>query len=381
MLTSLTIERFRGIPSLVLADLGAVNIFVGENACGKTTVLESITLIANPLSPYPVLKLGHWRDLPALTLSNDECISTLFHNKDFRQGPQFSFVVEGVEQKLALDPWEPWTVSPTSFGVSRDGSAAGTKSLEPSAGTPISDDRSSTSSSSSQVFGTPSLIGLKMVFNANATQERATASGLMVTGMGLQFAAPPQPPQSQGCFYISSRCFSSIREMANILTSASRTNQIEGLLKCISSLDNRIRGVESGVHGTEPIVLADIGLPAKLEISLLGDGFCRAALMAIGFFSPTARFVAVDEIDSGIHVSTMPRVWAAMAELATQTGKQLFCTTHSDEMLSHTLEAFAETPDLLRVFRINRLKNGQVKATKYTYDQLRRADFASIDIR
>jgi recombinational DNA repair ATPase RecF len=38
----LKIENFRGIKSLEIDDLARVNLFVGRNNCGKTSVLEAI---------------------------------------------------------------------------------------------------------------------------------------------------------------------------------------------------------------------------------------------------------------------------------------------------------------------------------------------------
>ena len=37
----LKIENFRGIKSLEINDLARINLFVGKNNCGKTSVLEA----------------------------------------------------------------------------------------------------------------------------------------------------------------------------------------------------------------------------------------------------------------------------------------------------------------------------------------------------
>ena len=44
MLNEFTIEAYRGLKNLELKDLKKVNIFVGPNNCGKTSILESIIL-------------------------------------------------------------------------------------------------------------------------------------------------------------------------------------------------------------------------------------------------------------------------------------------------------------------------------------------------
>jgi AAA domain, putative AbiEii toxin, Type IV TA system/AAA ATPase domain len=48
MVTAVQIENFRGFGKLDLKDLGGVNLIVGKNNTGKTSLLEAITLTADP---------------------------------------------------------------------------------------------------------------------------------------------------------------------------------------------------------------------------------------------------------------------------------------------------------------------------------------------
>jgi AAA15 family ATPase/GTPase len=46
-LDSLTIHQFRGLRDVELKDLGQINLFVGINNSGKTTVLEALQRISH----------------------------------------------------------------------------------------------------------------------------------------------------------------------------------------------------------------------------------------------------------------------------------------------------------------------------------------------
>ena len=47
-LSYLNIKHFRGIENLELKDLSTINIIVGDNNSGKTSLLEAITLLESP---------------------------------------------------------------------------------------------------------------------------------------------------------------------------------------------------------------------------------------------------------------------------------------------------------------------------------------------
>ena len=56
-LTDLTIENFRGLRKVELRGLGAVNLIVGQNNTGKTSLLEAVMAVVDPNSlqslPHP----------------------------------------------------------------------------------------------------------------------------------------------------------------------------------------------------------------------------------------------------------------------------------------------------------------------------------------
>ncbi len=45
------INRFRGLRDVSLKDCRVVNLLVGENNCGKNSILETMVLVCEPFSP------------------------------------------------------------------------------------------------------------------------------------------------------------------------------------------------------------------------------------------------------------------------------------------------------------------------------------------
>ena len=52
MLKTLALRGFRGFESYELTDLATVNLIVGKNNCGKTTILEAVELLVSNGHPF-----------------------------------------------------------------------------------------------------------------------------------------------------------------------------------------------------------------------------------------------------------------------------------------------------------------------------------------
>ncbi|QTA88180.1 AAA family ATPase [Desulfonema magnum] len=48
---TLTIKQFRGLQESELSQLGRINLLVGPNNSGKTSILEAISAYCHPLDP------------------------------------------------------------------------------------------------------------------------------------------------------------------------------------------------------------------------------------------------------------------------------------------------------------------------------------------
>ena len=64
IITRLDINRFRGLNALSLDNLSHVNVLVGANNCGKTSILETIMLLGAPMSFRTVVEMALSRVSP-----------------------------------------------------------------------------------------------------------------------------------------------------------------------------------------------------------------------------------------------------------------------------------------------------------------------------
>src|SRR6476469_1617010 len=85
-LDNLTIHRFRGLRDLTLQDLGQINILVGGNNSGKTSVLEAISTYCRPLDPLEWLNTSWRREIKYSRKPRLEALKWLFpQNKEEEQ--------------------------------------------------------------------------------------------------------------------------------------------------------------------------------------------------------------------------------------------------------------------------------------------------------
>ena len=59
---NLHVQSFRGIKDLEVERLNHINLIVGDNNCGKTSVLEALLLLRGPSDFSNVLRVARLRD-------------------------------------------------------------------------------------------------------------------------------------------------------------------------------------------------------------------------------------------------------------------------------------------------------------------------------
>lgn len=80
---SINIKNYRGIQELNITNLKRINILVGNNNAGKTSLLEAIQIFSNP-TMYTLSKVSRQRDnyKPEIRMSILDSLYYLFNIKD-----------------------------------------------------------------------------------------------------------------------------------------------------------------------------------------------------------------------------------------------------------------------------------------------------------
>ncbi|MBN2093035.1 AAA family ATPase [candidate division KSB1 bacterium] len=332
----LTIEKFRGIEKLTITDLKQVNLLVGRNNCGKTTVLEALFLLSGMSNPQLVVNIHHFRDL---VLANDENFNFMFLDMDFNNTISLSAALDNTSRTLII---KPWYADFQSARVIKD------QQITP---------QDLISSSNSVVH---QLKGLKLEFQNGQNSQFNT----------IRISLKEEKVVSKTDYKETLRC-----SFTNPKTAMLQIEErMQGLLvqKRLDRLISVLKGIEPDISdirmGAAGMIFVDIGKEKLLPLNILGDGIRRLLALLVTIADMKNGVVLVDEIDNGLHYSSLAVLWKAIIAACKEYNVQLIATTHSYECIeafSTAYGLFAPQGDDIRLFRIDRHEN---QHQVYTYN-------------
>jgi AAA domain, putative AbiEii toxin, Type IV TA system len=127
------------------------------------------------------------------------------------------------------------------------------------------------------------------------------------------------------------------------------------VLELVQSFDPEIQGVEiASFRGVRPAIYLNHRRLGPAPLSVFGDALRRAVLLASTL--PTLEgggILLIDEIETGIHVSTLQRVFEWLKRWAIELDVQIVATTHSLEAVDAIALAASDTPDVLATYHLD----------------------------
>jgi len=90
MFKSIKIKNLRAITELEIENLGQVNLIVGQNNCGKTTLLEALFFIIGRTNPQLPISANAFRGLQFLS---NEYWDTFFNKMDTDSNIEISVIL------------------------------------------------------------------------------------------------------------------------------------------------------------------------------------------------------------------------------------------------------------------------------------------------
>lgn len=347
MFKNIKISNLRAITELEINNFGQVNLFVGQNCCGKTTILEALFLLIGATNPNLPLVANSLRGLSYFAR---EIWQSFFHNyedsypitikggfRDYKTGYQDDKTLTIKCKKTTEE------VKPLSSGEVNE---------------PI---RNGSSQSNLVTTG----LDLEYVSSREPSKKIRTVISEKDKGVAPEGTKPSYAqgffmgPYSQGAD-LKAR-FDSIQNKKQLL------DEVISLLRHIDPNISDLRLNRAG------ILIADIGISSLIPVNLLGGGMMKFLDVAFAMLNFKNGIVLIDEIENGLHHSAQGKLWEAIFSWSQRQNVQVFATTHSYECIK-AFEKFSKNslfPEKAKLFRIER-ESDKFKSVEFSSNELER---------
>ena len=350
-LEDVSIDGFRGLRNLSLEGLGRLNLLVGENNSGKTSVLEALSILCNPMDPYEWLAMVRRRDFGGLDETRIQSLRWSFLQTGELVDPELMFRGFCEMKRSGAFPLQMLSVDYVDFigepnskeleriARRRRKTAPPLEMDEPYRGAEITHSVVTNPSTSheriavqfwedEQVMGSP---------------YRPTREGSLPT--------ETLTPYSYQLNRLQTRSFSNRLFASNADPTKGRGN----ILELINQFDPDIVDIEiASLRGVRPALYLNHKRMGPAPLSVFGDALRRAVLLASTLHKLKGGGVLlIDEIETGIHICALERVFKWLAQAAKQFKVQVIATTHSLEAVDAIAESMADGIDELVTFHLN----------------------------
>lgn len=354
---NLEIKNFRGIGHLEINDLSRVNVFVGQNNSGKSSILEAIHLLAGMSNPDMPQNLNRIRTRNYY--SNFKDIFYLFHNMDVKSSPElFAKQMDEDERMLQLKMTYVFDEQELALQTS------------PMNGMPPV--------SETKTF----LNTLEMNFEThvkNSVNKYQGSLTIKPDGVVLKKKIAEGYLEKMETVFLTADLWGI--NLAGALSELFKRKKKDLILKRLTHFDTRITDIDI----LQDDVYIDFeDMQEKLPLRMTGDGMRRYLNIVAASANPLNNIILIDEIDNGLHYSAYKKLWEAIFALATTTNKQVFVTTHSKETLQSMNEMLEEYPEYQQEMRLYTLAKTPTKgrqAYEYTFEGLSRACENDVELR
>ena len=367
MIRDLTIDGFRGFEHFEMHDLGRVNLLVGTNNSGKTSVLEALE----------ILTTGHIRSIwAALSRRGERLIVESEHRPRTEVDVCHLFhghaMAVGCEFRLS--------------GVNDSTRGSLTATIQES---PFDEDSQISLFEEEEYTGSLGLLlkgdgFVKVDENHPLSRQGGLSSDALRRPRSAQDDATPNTR------FITTAAMSpnEIVSLYENIVLSPEEDRVTEALRTIEPTIERIAttGKESRFSRGYPgerggVFIKCAGIDRRIPIGSLGDGIWRILGLALALVHAENGVLLVDEIDTGLHFTVMSDMWKLVSETAKRLNVQVFATTHSRDAVD-SLGAISHADAVgANDVTIQRLERDKHRAVAFSEQEIVVAAEREIEVR
>ncbi|MGK7873536.1 MAG: ATP/GTP-binding protein [Xenococcaceae cyanobacterium] len=351
MLRDIRIKNYRCFQEFHIDGLARVNLLVGSNNIGKTSLLEALYLLVNQENPQSLLEILHNRGEVAeqfisgvpgemSRISTAYPVKHIFHSHQLKPNQTIHLQSEK-EFPLSLQIQLNSVTHPDPLKVSA--------------------------------------LSLSFSYGDNEGKQILLRDDGAIETQYFRF-----PKEFKPYLLLSNNKILDFDKMATICSNITLTSKEDKVVEALQIIEPDVERI--GFTIRQPynfgILLKKSGDSHPLPLSSMGEGMRRIFTLVMAAVTAENGFLLVDEIDTGLHYEIQTDMWRLIIQIAQQLNVQVFATTHSWDCICALQEALEELEDnsVVKLFRLSR-KYGKLRPVEYTADDLDIAVRQSIEVR
>ncbi len=349
ILDNVTIDGFRGLKSLRLDGLGPINILVGQNNSGKTSVLEAFSILCNACEPFEWVSMVRRRDFGRLDETRIQSLRWCFAQNSQIVDPDSMYegectmtcdgffpirTLRVTYRDIVGDPDPPQEAERRRRSLLLEGKEEEEEDIDdiqPHRGCEITH-----------------FPGHLLPVQAQVWEEQSVNPGPLRPFASVM-ATETITPYSYQINRIQ------VRSYSQYLFGPNRGV----VLDLVREFDPDVLDIElASFRGVRPSIYLNHRRHGLAPLSVLGDGLRRAVLLAGTLLSlKNGGILLIDEIETGIHVSALQRVFRWLTNVTRSPKVQVVATTHSLEAVDAIAMSAGDAVGDLVTFHLDQTEN------------------------
>jgi len=318
---TISIAHFRGIEHVALHGLKQVNLIVGKNNSGKTSLLEAFFLLAGMSDPRLAIAINQFRDL---SLNADSDFKYIFNKLDFTVPIQFAGTIDGTTRCATFAPLYEAT---RKIKIRED----------------KTDEEIALSRTNQDVDG------LQITFRTSENPEET--STLSIKNETISVSESYKEQLDCKYLHIKTRLDQMPKDISNIIVK----KRMDTIVQVLREIEPNLIDIRMGNNEN---IYFDIGADELVPINIMGDGIRRTLSVLSSIYEMEHGILLIDEIENGLHYSCLKIFWKAILTAAKLFDVQIIATTHSYECIEALVSV--ETENCISLYRTEK-KNNKVK--------------------
>lgn len=327
MIESFKIENYRRFKSFKLSKLGRVNLLVGENNSGKTSILEAIHLFSSHdfnsllgvlyyrneflwINDDTGTLQGRFRKMPEQKFN----ITNLFYNNINIIDSYFSLIGDINNQQHELKAFVS-EIDPNTETVNNQQLTL--------------DVISSTNILVKNIILSLQWKNLSSNYIENTLKLEIDNEGFLSNRV-RNFWGINSLTKSN----LITPFYQNIQRLVDIFDEISLTDNEDIIINILQIIEPKIKRIATAKNqrdskGSFKVSLKDSDKPVLM--GSMGDGMWQLLTIALAMVNTQNGVLLIDEIDTGLHFTTLLKMWELILETSKKLNVQVFATTHNSD--------------------------------------------------